>query len=88
MGGAVMGRRTECRVIILPGSRLAPTTPVRQVVHGAGSETAQGATDSALQRTPQNMGAGSEEAFDLRQAWFQQLKEAVLPELDEGGNIW
>ncbi|KAJ9532060.1 hypothetical protein QJQ45_003779 [Haematococcus lacustris] len=71
MGGAVLGRRTECRVIILPGSKLAPTTP-----------------DSASQRTPQNMGAGSEGAFDLRQAWFQQLKEAVLPELDEGGNIW
>ncbi|KAL6754724.1 hypothetical protein V8C86DRAFT_2692885 [Haematococcus lacustris] len=71
MGGAVLGRRTECRVIILPGSKLAPTTP-----------------DSASQRTPQTMGAASEEAFDLRQAWFQQLKEAVLPELDEGGNIW
>ncbi|GFH29452.1 uncharacterized protein HaLaN_28107 [Haematococcus lacustris] len=88
MGGAVLGRRTECRVIILPGSKLAPTTPVRQAVRGAGSETAQRATDSASQRTLQNMGAGSEEAFDLRLAWLQQLKEAVLPELDEGGNIW
>uniref|UniRef100_A0A7S0WQC5 Calx-beta domain-containing protein n=1 Tax=Chlamydomonas leiostraca TaxID=1034604 RepID=A0A7S0WQC5_9CHLO len=79
LGGAVLGSRTECRVIITPSAR--PHTSAQGGKGGSGSKAGGAAGGSG--------GDGEEAPFHLWSAWGDEVKEAIMPQIEsEGWEAW
>ncbi|KAF5828366.1 hypothetical protein DUNSADRAFT_17737 [Dunaliella salina] len=73
LGGAVLGKRTMCRIIIVPGHSTPPKNK------GLAKKS---------RRRPRSL-MGDQEEFSLWKAYKEQYYEAIMPELKVGANnMW
>jgi solute carrier family 8 (sodium/calcium exchanger) len=86
MGGVSIGARKECRVVIVPGTKLDLVSKSKSGKLIAGSKSGHGVDfDSSG-----DVGSVEEDSYDLWREWETKFQDAILPEFDtnDGGSVW